>query len=139
MRVLYPDLVYGAISSSGVTHATVVDWRYFDIIRQYAPQDCMAQVVKAIDEVDRLLERSNKTRNAVKALFGLSGLSYDPDFASLLSVRPAAVCLVWTRCSRQPHDRAPWEDGRARTGTPLSAALGSPGSALRWANPTERR
>ncbi|KAI0735846.1 peptidase S28 [Earliella scabrosa] len=85
MRVLYPDLVYGAISSSGVTHATVVDWRYFDIIRQYAPQDCMAQVVKAIDEVDRLLERSNKTRNAVKALFGLSGLSYDPDFASLLS------------------------------------------------------
>ncbi|KAI0757595.1 peptidase S28 [Daedaleopsis nitida] len=84
MRVLYPDLVYGAISSSGVTHATVVDWRYFDIIRQHAPADCMEQVVKAIDEVDRLLER-NATRDAIKAVFGLNGISYDPDFASLLS------------------------------------------------------
>ncbi|KAI0762442.1 peptidase S28 [Fomes fomentarius] len=85
MRVLYPDLVYGAISSSGVTHATVVDWRYFDIIRQYAPADCVAQVVTTIDEVDRLLLGTNETRDAIKKVFGLNGISYDPDFASLLS------------------------------------------------------
>lgn len=60
MRVLYPDLVYGAISSSGVTHATVVDWRYFDIIRQHAPANCVAQVVTAVDEVDKLLLGSDK-------------------------------------------------------------------------------
>ncbi|TBU56239.1 peptidase S28 [Dichomitus squalens] len=85
MRVLYPDIVFGSISSSGVTHATVVDWRYFDIIRQYAPQDCVARIVQTVDEVDTLLTRNNHTRNAIKAVFGLSGISYDPDFASLLS------------------------------------------------------
>ena len=89
MRVLYPDIVFGSISSSGVTHATVVDWRYFDIIRQYAPQDCVARIEKTVDEVDALLTRSNSTRNAIKAAFGLSGVSYDPDFASLLTVRRA--------------------------------------------------
>ena len=89
MRVLYPDIVFGSISSSGVTHATVVDWRYFDIIRQYAPQDCVARIEKTVDEVDALLTRNNSTRNAIKAAFGLSGVSYDPDFASLLTVSRA--------------------------------------------------
>ncbi|KAI0358821.1 peptidase S28 [Trametes cingulata] len=86
MRVLYPDLVFAAISSSGVTHATLDDWRYFDIIRQYAPADCIAQVEKTIDEVDRLITSPHaETRHAIKAVFGLGNLTYDPDFASLLS------------------------------------------------------
>ncbi len=90
MRVLYPDIVFGAISSSGVTHATVVDWRYMDLVRQYgAPQACAARLETAVGEVDALLA-SNKTSGAIKAVFGLSGLSYDPDFASLLSVRVRA-------------------------------------------------
>ncbi|KAH9938998.1 peptidase S28 [Epithele typhae] len=84
MRVLYPDLVFGAISSSGVVHATVDDYFYFDIIRQFAPAPCMARVAEAIEEVDALLE-ANATHDAIKDVFGLSGLSYDPDFASLLS------------------------------------------------------
>ncbi|RDX51519.1 peptidase S28 [Lentinus brumalis] len=84
MRVLYPDIVFAAISSSGVTHATVVDWRYFDIIRQFAPADCVAQVQKTIYEFDALIA-NKKTRDAIKAVFGLSGVSYDPDVASLLS------------------------------------------------------
>ena len=94
MRVLYPELVYGAISSSGVTHATVVDWRYFDIIRQYAPAACTSQIVKAIDEIDRLLLGKNQTRNAIKAVFGLNGISYDPDFASLLTVRAVVFAIL---------------------------------------------
>ena len=85
MRVLYPDLVFGAISSSGVVHATVDDWRYFDIIRQFAPAACMARVAEAIEDIDAFLE-VNATRGQIKDVFGLSGISYDPDFASLLTV-----------------------------------------------------
>ncbi|KAI0656771.1 peptidase S28 [Cubamyces menziesii] len=86
MRVLYPDLVFGAISSSGVTHATLDDWRYFDIIRQYAPASCIAQVEKTIDEVDAFITSPKaETRHAIKAVFGLQNITYDPDFASLLS------------------------------------------------------
>ncbi|EIW65216.1 peptidase S28 [Trametes versicolor FP-101664 SS1] len=86
MRVLYPDLVFGAIASSGVVHATLDDWRYFDIIRQSAPAACITQVERTIDEVDRLITSPNaKTRLAIKSVFGLQNVTYDPDFASLLS------------------------------------------------------
>ena len=92
MRVLYPDLVFGAIASSGVVHATVDDWYYFDIIREFAPADCMARVAEAVDEVDALLERP-ETHDAVKAVFGLQNLTYDPDFASLLTVSKLDVAI----------------------------------------------
>ncbi|KAI0761167.1 peptidase S28 [Trametes elegans] len=86
MRVLYPDLVFGAISSSGVTHATLKDWRYYDIIRKYAPQACISRVEKAIAEVDAHITSPHaETRRAIKAVFGLQDLTYDPDFAALLS------------------------------------------------------
>ena len=87
MRVLYPDVVFGAIASSGVTHATVVDWRYADLVRQHAtPRACIARIETAVAEVDALLA-NNGTKAPIKAVFGLSGVSYDPDFASLVSVR----------------------------------------------------
>ena len=105
MRVLYPDIVYGAIASSGVTHATVVDWRYPDLIRQYAAPACVARIEKAITEVDSLLA-SNKTSGAIKAVFGLSGISYNPDFASLLSVRARAGRLFVLGCGAYGRDTA---------------------------------
>ena len=46
----------------------------------------MARVVEAIEEIDTLLEQNN-THDAIKAVFGLQNLTYDPDFASVLSVR----------------------------------------------------
>ncbi|KAI0641128.1 peptidase S28 [Trametes meyenii] len=86
MRVLYPDLVFGAIASSAVVHATLDDWRYFDIIREYAPADCIAQIEKTVDEVDKFItSHSNKTRHAIKAVFGLQNVTYDPDFVSVLT------------------------------------------------------
>lgn len=97
MRVLYPDLVFGAIASSGVVHATLDDWRYFDIIRQSAPAACITQVERTIDEVDRLITSPNaKTRLAIKSVFGLQNVTYDPDFASLLSVRVVQY-RMWAR------------------------------------------
>ena len=85
MRVLYPEIVYGAIASSGVVHATLYDWRYMDIIRQYAPSDCIAVIEQAIDEVDKLLANP-LTAEDIKAVYGLPNVTHNTDFASTLSV-----------------------------------------------------
>ena len=86
MRVLYPELVFGSIASSGVTYATIKDWQYFDIIRQFAPPDCIHQIELTIQTVDRYLTHDNSTRDTIKSAFGLKNLTNDHDFASLLSV-----------------------------------------------------
>lgn len=78
MRVLFPDLVFGAIASSGVTRAEVNAWAYYDIIRRAAPKNCSAQLVKAVKEVDSFLENP-KTNAKLKALFGVAGLTLDAD------------------------------------------------------------
>ncbi|OCH94429.1 peptidase S28 [Obba rivulosa] len=85
MKVRYPDIVYGAIASSGVAHATLRDWRYYDIIRQSASSACMAQVEKAIVEVDALLE-NERTHAEVQALFGLPNVTHVQDFAAVLVI-----------------------------------------------------
>ncbi|KAI0070419.1 peptidase S28 [Panus rudis PR-1116 ss-1] len=84
MRVLYPDLVFGAIASSGVTYATIVDWEYFDIIRQFAPKDCIQQIETTINEIDPLLEKKS-TRKLIQSVFGLPNVTHVEDFASLLT------------------------------------------------------
>lgn len=78
MRVLYPDLVYGAISSSGVTRAEINAWAYYDIIRRAAPANCSAQMVQAVKEVDAFLDNP-RTNAKVKALFGVPGLTLNAD------------------------------------------------------------
>lgn len=85
MKVLYPDLVYGAIASSGVTYATVEDWQYYDIIRQFGPADCIHQIETTVKEVDNLLSKP-ETVQPIKELFGLGNLTHVQDFASLLTV-----------------------------------------------------
>lgn len=86
MRVLYPQLVYGAIASSGVTFATIKDWQYYDIIRRFGPKDCMQQVETTADEVDALLAKGGQARQVIKETFGLGNITHDEDFASILSV-----------------------------------------------------
>ena len=95
MRVRYPDIVFGAIASSGVTYATVDDWQYFDIIRQFAPSDCIKQVETTVETVDELLGNL-KAHDVIKGLFGLANLTHDEDFVSILSVRRILnyVCLM---------------------------------------------
>lgn len=86
MRVLYPDLVYGAIASSGVTHATIVYWEYYDLIRQAAEEKCVKHIQNTIKTVDKILD-NGKLKHSLKKLFGLGDLEHDDDFASLLEVR----------------------------------------------------
>lgn len=83
MRVLYPDLVYGAIASSAVTHAAIENWQYMEIIRNAADPKCSARLQTAIKTIDRLLSHSS-TEKTIKKLFGVPDLEHNDDFASLL-------------------------------------------------------
>ncbi|KAI0260905.1 peptidase S28 [Gloeopeniophorella convolvens] len=83
MRVLYPDIVFGAIASSAVTHAALTNWEYMDVIRRAADARCSANLVSSISTVDTLL-KVPRLRTPLKRLFGLEGLESDEDFVSVL-------------------------------------------------------
>ncbi|PSR83862.1 hypothetical protein PHLCEN_2v5571 [Hermanssonia centrifuga] len=83
MRVLYPDLVFGAIASSAVTHASIENWEYMEIIRNAADPKCSAHLEKSIKTIDSLLAVPRLKRQ-LKGLFGLADLEHDEDFASLI-------------------------------------------------------
>ena len=97
MKVVYPDLVYGAIASSGVTYATIEDWQYYDIIRQFADSDCVKQIETAVSEFDDLAS-SPETVQTIKTFFGLPNVTHIQDVASLL-----AVCTFKLPSSDSPH------------------------------------
>jgi len=83
MRVLYPELTFGAIASSAVTHAATVWWEYHEVIRRSAPPDCSLQIEHTIAFVDRILALP-PLKKPLKRLFGLEDLEHDDDFASVL-------------------------------------------------------
>ncbi|EPQ50969.1 peptidase S28 [Gloeophyllum trabeum ATCC 11539] len=83
MKILYPDLVYGAIASSGVTHAQIMYWEYMDIIRRAADPKCSARIQTTVKTVDALLAVP-RLKRTLKGLFGLADLEHDEDFASVL-------------------------------------------------------
>lgn len=103
MKILYPELVFGAIASSGrcslvhnvavsptqlysgVTHATLSNWEYYEVIRKAADPTCSAHIENAITTIDTLLQIPY-LKDVVKALFGLRELEHDDDFASILEV-----------------------------------------------------
>ena len=85
MRVQYPDLVFGAIASSAVTHATVDFWQYMEAIRLNADSACVAAIVDTVALVDELLA-SDAQRGPLKALFGLPNVTSDADFANVLTL-----------------------------------------------------
>ncbi|ODN75032.1 hypothetical protein L202_06253 [Cryptococcus amylolentus CBS 6039] len=84
MRVQYPDLVWGAIASSGVTHAQVVFSEYYDPIQQYAPPECISTLQSAVAFIDTILDHPKVLKDALKGLFGL-GVLGDGDFADVIS------------------------------------------------------
>ncbi|OCT52397.1 Serine carboxypeptidase S28 family protein [Cladophialophora carrionii] len=86
LRKLYPDIYWGAISSSGVTEALYDYWQYYEPVRQYGPPKCIANQVKLINILDNILEKNNATTVAqLKRGFGMQGLTHSDDLANLAS------------------------------------------------------
>ncbi|KAI0291929.1 peptidase S28 [Multifurca ochricompacta] len=83
MHILYPDLVFGAIASSAVTHAVLTNWEYMDVIRLAADPKCSSNLVNSITTIDSLL-KIGPVRRSLKNLFGLGELESDQDFVSVL-------------------------------------------------------
>ncbi|KAF8214964.1 serine carboxypeptidase S28-domain-containing protein [Mycena galopus ATCC 62051] len=84
MKILYPDLVYGAIASSGVTHAAIINWEYMEIIRNASDPVCSGHLENSIKTIDTLLS-NRRLAGPLKSLFGLSDLRHNDDFASVIS------------------------------------------------------
>ncbi|KAF8885674.1 serine carboxypeptidase S28-domain-containing protein [Gymnopilus junonius] len=85
MKILYPDIVWGAIASSGVTHAALENWQYMDIIREAADPTCAEHLVNSINRIDSILTGDRPFfKRQLKNLFGLGDLEHDEDFVSLL-------------------------------------------------------
>jgi hypothetical protein len=99
MRTQYPDLVWGAIASSGersstetmkltklisaVTHAQVVFPQYYDPIQTYGPEDCISEIQSAVIAIDAVLDMPTPISTILKGLFGLQELEHD-DFADVV-------------------------------------------------------
>lgn len=99
MRTLYPDIAYGAIASSGVIHAQLDSWQYFEPIRINGPPACIGALIHTIAQIDHILiHGSYADKHALKSDFGLEGISSDADFANILT-EPLSnwQALTWQR------------------------------------------
>jgi len=83
MKILYPDLVFGSIASSGVTHAALSNWEYFDVIRKAANPTCSRHLEKSVEYIDLVLATKILAK-PLKSLFGLEEL-HDDDFTTAIS------------------------------------------------------
>jgi hypothetical protein len=88
LRVKYPDIFWGAISSSGVTKAIWDYWEYYDIIRQFAPKECSVTTQKLTNVVDNILIGKKDDEDLMmrlKEAFLLPNVTVTGDFTSALS------------------------------------------------------
>ncbi|KAK2811259.1 hypothetical protein FQN50_002356 [Emmonsiellopsis sp. PD_5] len=88
MRVEYPDVFWGAISSSGVTQAIYDFWEYYEPVRKYGPSECVLMQQTFTHMVDNILigkKGDKKLAQRLKDLFGLGELTYLDDFANTLA------------------------------------------------------
>ena len=85
LRVVYPDVFFAAISSSGVPAAIWDYWEYYEAARIFGPGECPETQGKLVNVADKILmdEDNNAKYGAkLKALFGMGETSDDADFAS---------------------------------------------------------
>ena len=85
-----PSIDYntGAISSSGVTEAIYDFWNYYSPVAQFGPPDCILTTQKLTNVVDNILinmANDGSLISELKSAFGLGNLTYNTDFANVLS------------------------------------------------------
>ena len=71
----------------GVTHASLQNWEYMEIIRKAADPKCSNHLVNSISTIDNILSSyPSFFKRQLKNLFGLGDLEHDEDFVSVLEV-----------------------------------------------------
>lgn len=87
LRVLYPELYWGAVSSSGVTEAIVDYWQYYEAARLFGPPAAITATQKLTSVVDNILIGLPGTDYParLKAAFGLGNITRSDDFANALT------------------------------------------------------
>ena len=86
LRKLYPETFWGAISSSGVTAAVYDFWQYYEAARNYGPPACVRATQTLTHIVDNIfLGATPSYSEKLKGVFGLENVTYNDDFASVLS------------------------------------------------------
>ncbi|KAM3453362.1 hypothetical protein MY3296_003770 [Beauveria thailandica] len=84
-RKLYPDVFWGAISSSGVTAAVDKFWEYHEAFRNFAPAGCSDAQQALTGIVDAVLFGGKQHEvDDLKNMFHLDGLQ-DDEFAHLIT------------------------------------------------------
>ena len=92
VSLLYTKLTaYLTCATQAVTHASIENWEYMEIIRQAADPKCSAHLESSVQAIDSILTRGNDPINKalkrrLKGLFGLADLEHDDDFAALVEV-----------------------------------------------------
>ena len=69
-----------------MTEAIYDFWEYYSPIIEYGPPACVATQQKLIDVIDNILMKNeSSSRESLKAAFGMQELTYDVDFANVIS------------------------------------------------------
>ncbi|MCJ1287163.1 hypothetical protein MMC26_006511 [Xylographa opegraphella] len=84
LRVLYPNVFWGAISSSGVVKAIYDYWEYYEPVRQYGPAECITTTQSVMHVVDTILLNHTSLTGQLKNTFLMPNVTYNNDFASVL-------------------------------------------------------
>ncbi|KAI0058076.1 peptidase S28 [Artomyces pyxidatus] len=80
-----PDVFYAGYASSAVVESIVDFWGYFEVVRQFMPANCSADVEAAITYIDSIANSTNTTAiAALKNSFGVGNLSHIDDFTGAL-------------------------------------------------------
>lgn len=86
LRIQYPDIYWGAISSSGVTEAIWDYWEYYEPIREYGPPECIDAHTKIVNVMDNIFKSGdNQTIDELKSAFNASSLTYNDDLAYIVT------------------------------------------------------
>ncbi|KAH9886026.1 peptidase S28 [Cubamyces lactineus] len=94
-----PGLFAAGYASSGVVEAITDYWQYYEIVRQFMPQNCSADIQAVIAHVDKTLESGSDAEiQSLKDTFGLGNVTHNVDFAWALE----GVLTLWQNLQLAP-------------------------------------
>ncbi|KAK2624620.1 hypothetical protein QTJ16_005813 [Diplocarpon rosae] len=105
-RKIYPDVFWASIASSAIVEPIADMWSYYEPIRVYADQKCIAYQQKVVNMIDNILLRGkNPAITArLKGAFGLASLTHEDDFAHIAT---AMGVTSWQRRNWAPDQHDP--------------------------------